>query len=899
MNLKISQFHKVNKLELKISPLTSFTNKIYRNELKSIEKEKKFFKEVFPRIFSGNNTKSKKPEEHTVPGLDKKVKHISLSVQTYNKYMVNYKNLLKFPSNHFYCTERLRNFVPYSMLKDVNLNKKKNFYLTLNDFRSLQCNANNTNHNNNSGSCNGSGRGKKKILNQKKFVSMTHYGNQDLWKVNEIENEQMNDNDVFKYFIEGTFLIEPQKLKYINIDEKKIHPHLLDKKEFEFYSTYLDNLHKNENFTDNKIKEYEVHLFNRHNTSKFELEIKSICFCFDEIDIGYNTENMNNNNDSKDQDKDTNKKKSTQKIYLPFKYLPLFFLLSYKSLKVFISEIISYEIENNKFIIVVNEKLETIIKKYSEYCQNKINLYTYDNNEQIFKDIIYYQNELHFNYVFPWIVYDNRNTDIKSKYYQLKILLPTMIFQANDSGIRFQKFVNKWIIFELIKNNFQSWDRYLLYNLFMIKKFRKAISYIINKKRNHISYEYTTKTVGDIIDSNIDKKNNFDFFVSEVLKGQNHYYYFTPFKATISSRYHNKYDLNDSISPQLCDSRKIYILAKHFGLTGTFNKCMFYNKLTKKYHFTFKYLKDISQDYILSLKAEHSVFNKKQKQIFKYNGIEYHLIIRECLLCEQTINVYNYSELKYYKIPPNFFKTLLEKEKEKESDDDYYDVISILIKESNNFINMEEIEEYKEFFMKSNLCDSSSSKSKTSKDKFKRKNKNSSNASIRKVETKKNSENIDLDSIIKLKTTNKITKHMNSNKSIPRKDPLTNQILRKSSDINKTDFSKQKITKKNTIGVDIKSKIRLFNLNENNDINNNNNYISNSNKKNSMFNVNANVNQFNKDNVERKSKFGSSIDNKKQLELMRIKRENKYNNSINEIERLKINLNNENFKKKK
>ena len=61
------------------------------------------------------------------------------------------------------------------------------------------------------------------------------------------------------------------------------------------------------------------------------------------------------------------------------------------------------------------------MKKYSEYCQNKINLYTYENNEQVFNDIIYYQNELHFNYIFPWIVYDNRYTDIKSKYYQLKI----------------------------------------------------------------------------------------------------------------------------------------------------------------------------------------------------------------------------------------------------------------------------------------------------------------------------------------------------------------------------------------------------------------------------------------------------------------------------------------------
>ena len=638
-------------------------------------------------------------------------------------------------------------------------------------------------------------------------------------------------------------------------------------------------------------------MFNRYSKSKFELEFKSICFCFEEIDISDENKNINNSSDSKDKDHDhyldldNNVKKKTQKIYLPFKYLPLFFLLSYKSLKVFISEIISYEIENNNFIIVVYEKLEKIIKKYCEYCQNKINIYIYENNEQVFKDILYYQNELHFNYVFPWIVYDNRCTDVKSKYYQLTIQLPTMFFQANDSGVRFQKLVNKWIVFELIKNNFQSWDRYLLYNLFMNKKFRKTITYIINNKRNFKTYEYTTKTVGDIIDSKIDKKNNFDFFISEVLNGQNHYYFFYPFKTTISSKNHNKYDLNDSISPQLCDSRKIFILAKHFGLKGTFNKCMFYNKLTQKYNFSFKYLKDITHDYISSLKeSDHCVVNKNQKQVFKYNGTEFHLFIRECLLCEQIINDCYYCELKYYKITPNFVNTLLEKE----SDYNYHDAILILLKSSNNFINMEEIEEYKEYIMKSNLNDSFSSKSKTNKDKYKRKNKNASNASIRKVDSRRNYENLNLENIIQLKAANRRGKYLNSIKLMNKKDPLACPIVRRSSDVDKRTkvrMSKHPITKQNTLNDRIKSKsnARLFNLNENNPINVNNNHFSNSNKKNDIYNYNKN----NNDIIDNKSRFVSNIDNKNQLESMRINREIKNKNTINEIERLKINLNND------
>ena len=143
MNVKLQQSH--NNLQLNISPLTSFFNKKHKMQIKSQDKEQKFFKEVFPRIFSGKKTK--KTEEHTVSGLDKKVKGISLSVQTYNKYMVNYQNLLKFPTNHYYSTDRLKNFIPFTMLNNTNLNKKKNFYLTLNDFRTSPINIKDGNNN--------------------------------------------------------------------------------------------------------------------------------------------------------------------------------------------------------------------------------------------------------------------------------------------------------------------------------------------------------------------------------------------------------------------------------------------------------------------------------------------------------------------------------------------------------------------------------------------------------------------------------------------------------------------------------------------------------------------------------------------------------------------------------
>ena len=873
MNIEVNNSSKTKTLELAVSPLSTLVNKNRNKELKSLEKEQRFFKDVFPKIFT-EVKKSKKIQENPVYLVGKKIKGISLSALSYNNYMTNYKNLLKYPSNYYYSTERLKNYIPFKMLDNANLNNKKNFYSTYNDFnnRVLAFNSESNNNANN-----------KSVLNYKKFIFKTNYSNKDVWNYSEKINFQNNDNEILKYFLEGVFLIEPNKIKWLKIDEKKIHPHILNKEDFNFYSKYLENLPKNENFTDTKTKEYELSLF-KNNKLKFILELKSICLCFEEIDINninYNSINNNiNNNNNKE------KKKNVQKIYLPFKYLALFFLLSYSSLKVFISEIITYEIENNKFYIKVNEKLEKVVKKYTEYCQYKINLFTSENNESAFDDIIYYQNEFHYNYIFPWIIYDNRYRDIKTKCFKLKIIPPIISFQPEDYGLKFQKFSNKWLILELIKNNFIFWDRYLLYNLFMNKKFRNTISYILNKKRNYISYEYTIKTIGTAIDDKIAKKNNFDFFITVALDNKNHYYYFSPFKASISSKKHGKYNLNDSICLKLNDSRKMYKLMNYFGIITTFNKFMFYNKLTKKYYFGFKFLKEITQDYFSLLKGDiitECFINKNYKQVFRFNGVEYHLFIRECLFCEKIINVYNYSELKYYKIPNELLVYVFENEIYKD------DIFSIFINKANKFIDLKEIEEYKEFFLKRNIYDSSSNVSKTSKDKNKKKGKNSSNASLKFNESKKSS---DKNKLIELKKTNNLKSEDDIIKRIRDRKSMNTLVTRKLSDLNKnSSFKKQFISKKSTLFLgkrseDIKTRIssKFFDSTKNKD-----DYkikIENLYKQGEFENFGENKNN----NMDLKN-----ISNARQLSLMKIKSGYIKENYNDDIEKLKFNLNSKNF----
>ena len=336
--------------------------------------------------------------------------------------------------------------------------------------------------------------------------------------------------------------------------------------------------------------------------------------------------------------------------------------------------------------------------------------------------------------------------------------------------------------------------------------------------------------------------------------------------------------MHDSVSLQLNDTRKIHKLAKHFGLLGIFNKCLFDNKLTKRYYFSFKYIKDINPDNILTIQNDDknnnngNIINKKYKQAFKNNGIEYHLIIRECLLCEKIINIFNYCELKYYKIPEDLLQYLLE-----ENNINDNKIASLLINDSNDLLNLEEIEEYKEFIMRKEYLDSSFTNSKASKNRNKRKNnKFSSRSSLKKVESNKNSDS-DKNVLIKLKDT------YYENKSHKRQRKSCNTIImRKLSGLNKTSgFMQFKESKKKTIIIGKKSDDDI----KNRGISNKNVFHT---KNKNVFNE---INNINNGNIKKDSdSYLRGIENQSQLELFRIKSESRNKNNIIDIAKLKINL---------
>jgi len=638
--------------------------------LRRYDTERKFKKNLPPILSYNNNIKR---YEHFVTEEDRKVKKIMLSY--YNKYINDYTKKLKYPPNNFYSTDKINHCIPFKDLNDINLNKKLNFFSTFNLFdldkktSIFKSNIDNINDS----------------FNSNRLLSHTNFENRDLLLYNPKFYKNKTDEEILKYFIEGTFLDKPEYLKYIGINEKNMYQRLLDENDFAFFSNYLDNISKNENFTENKSKNYEYNDAVNHNKLNFELNLKSICFQFEEININ----NISNKTNKNEQNIINETKKEMQNLYLPFKYLPLLFLFKYSSFKSFICDIIFYDNQNNKFNFIRKVEFQDVIKKYSDKCKNKLKNYKREKNSQILKNCIFYENEFHYNNEFFWLIYEDDKTE--KKVFKLTIIFPLIEFQMNELNVTFKRYCNKWILLEFIKQNFEFWDRYLLFTLFLNKFLRNSFSDILNKKQGYTSFLNVTKFIGPLINNYYSKKNNFDFFLTEINLSINHYYFIVPYYVSVSKKIRDKFEINDSINLQLNNARKIYKLSEFFGLMGIFNKCMFYNKYKKLFYFSLKFLEDINDDYISFLKEQKHQFvvtNNDTKNIFIFNGNEYQVVIRDCLLCQRRVDIMNHNDYCYYKIPEKLYDFIMGDNINNEKE-----VVLNLVNHANEIVNSKELDE--------------------------------------------------------------------------------------------------------------------------------------------------------------------------------------------------------------
>ena len=588
-----------------------------KNEFKRIKEQ--FPYKIFQRneenkkeYLNNNNKYSEKKERKPTIKIIKNLKLVTRSTDIFKNYMINYKTMtedycFKSPSNSVYPLRKNKKYLSAASLKDIEIktklmkNKKK---------RPISAIISENN----------------KINENKYKIKIKQY------KIKNKRNNRINNNNLGK-----TNSLSEKFNKSIDLDNNEF----IKNKNFDFlvnyitYFSYKNLVNKNNNFNKSKLTEHNILSIEN---LKYELSIYSICLKFSLI---------NNNNKIK-----------YQKLYLQFKYLPIFYLLEYEIFKVFITEIIFYE--NNNFCIKDDAYVNQICDKYSRY----INSYIKDIDTKKY-ETIFYKNEYLFPSCYKWLIYNNdinSNENNKYKIFELKIEFPKIKLKISDKGTIIKNILKKNLLIQLMINNFESWEKTILFELFYIKKIRNTITSLVKDDSQYIKQKINMFPFYIIKKQYLE--NSFQFFISDIINKSSKYYIFCPYKIILSQR---KKTFYKEIQLSLNESRILYKFKNIWGTENTLFRCINIEKRKNDNNdnieitFNFNLLSDLSDEF--SEKIEKNLNNKKEKDKFhfKLNKIDINLI--NCSLKRKIIGGGECQE-KLYEINQDMINMILEKKLE-------------------------------------------------------------------------------------------------------------------------------------------------------------------------------------------------------------------------------------------
>ena len=482
-------------------------------------------------------------------------------------------------------------------------------------------------------------------------------------------------------------IYESKLLKQIGLKNIDIYNSKEEKnKNFNFFNEYLkqidfiDNIMDNDNSFKNIKFQAKTSIVKRN--LSFKLDIYSLCFKF------YLLEN----------------KEKPQKLYFPFKLMPLFYLLDLQSFNVFLSEIIYFDNAKNCLSFVENDLLSNKIKKYYLFLSNNTK-----NNKNYINYISYNKNELSYYLLFDWIISDKKNSEnniLKSyKCYKLKITLPKIKFFVENYNIKIIKHLNKHIIANLILHDFDNWEKFTLFDLFINRKF-KDITNLIMENRHYLLK--TNKFILNKDSSKFSSNNNknFSFYLTEAGENYSNFFIFIPHIILVLYGEHKK--RYKKINLTWKESKNLLKFKNNWGIIDTLLKCMFVDNITKDIYFRFELLDNINNDLYKIIikenpkKSNKSVINiktnninnslfdnksssksnlyhlkEKEKNKIKYKTNKLEISVLECSLKKINITE-DKSESKYYKIPQEFLKTIFEIKNDKELFNSNFNEVSII-----------------------------------------------------------------------------------------------------------------------------------------------------------------------------------------------------------------------------
>ena len=599
------------------------------------------------------------PPKHKkiVIDISKNLKSVAISNKLFSNYMENYNNLtqdfcFKSPDNSSYPIRKNFRYLSAGTIKNAKQSYKTGPRkiirkpISVNTFKKQEIN--------------------NRINNNKKYF------------INYTNKRNSKNNDLLLSLSEGVY---NKKCNFGNSENNNINNNNIDldnnknlkQQHFEFLKKYIkNNLSINSNEMFDKTKLSLENILTKMNI-KYELNVYSLCLKFREL-----------NSD----------KKIKQKLYIKFKYLPIFYLLDYQLFKLFLSEIIYYDTKSNTFLFI-NDKFDEIINKYCKYINSFLN----DSKANI-NDITFFKKEFSFPLLYKWFIYNKNNinneeNNKKTMIFELKIELPKIKFKIIDFETKIKNNLKKSLMIQLMKSNFIKWEELILFELFFIKRFRYIINSILvnNNKYFHQKIDLCSY----YIKKNEEEKNseirhiekNFEFFISEINECYSNYYIFNPY-IIILNRRKNKY--YQEIHLTFRESKILYKFGKYWGIKNTLLKCIdFHNESNNKVTFNFDILENISSHYLKT--AENKKNEKKEQQNkFRFNKID--ITIEDCSLKKLIIKNSEKKE-KFIAVPKNFLKLILSfKEKIKNK---IFSNIAII----NEYCK--EIREEKNIFIKQNI----------------------------------------------------------------------------------------------------------------------------------------------------------------------------------------------------
>ena len=426
---------------------------------------------------------------------------------------------------------------------------------------------------------------------------------------------------------------------------------------------YLKNIFKEDNYHRNTKFSGKTSI--KKENMEFKLDIYSLCLKF--FSLG------------------NNKEKESQRLYFPFILMPLFYLLDFTSFKVLLSEIIIFNKTKSCFEYIKENLLINILIKYINYISNSLK-----NKNGYINNITYNKKETVYPLIYDWIVTasslnedDEENTNIKSnsrnnyRCFKLKIVLPKIKFVVDNLNIKINKFLNKHIISNLLKNKFKKWELYIFFDLFTTKRFKIITNLIMLNKY----YEIGLKKIK--LNKNYKVQNkDYEFFLTHIEDNYSKYYTFIPFIILIVFGKKNK--KFQKINLNMKESINLVKFGKKWGMINTLFKCMFFDKTKDKIFFKFELLEDNDNELYKAiternnqnnnyLKTENlndkinsndinDIINEKEKNKIpiKYKDKMYEILLLDFTL-QKIIITPKDSENKYYTIPQNILNGIFTK----------------------------------------------------------------------------------------------------------------------------------------------------------------------------------------------------------------------------------------------